>query len=437
MNVKGATVAKRVVADGVLDQQGVYPVVKITGGTSLVLGTGVAIGSRWILTASHLFRGPHLRVRVKSWCGRDDVAVSAIHWQDISYVFPSRTQVGEPPSWPGSVGDLRGERDQPVLLELEEDLGLANYAQLGGGYRTGEELRIVGYGIDSTGNYNADEIATIARMVGVDAAQSQFGRCRSDPRVAPDEDMPRHDDSGAPVFKADTLNVIGIHSSRDWSRLAGAPQETETAQFILITGSIRDWAIGHVQQGSRESPDAARRPRRFVLRRLHACLTLTGGEKSLDGTWHLSVPSGNPSVLRLCDRIQIANGEFRLYRCNAKVPVYQCKVRLGGDGQVPDAWLHGVDKPGSNRVEFYIFRRSDGLLPVAPSSGTIQYEIKRRLHVEVFKGDSPHDTPDGNLELGGAVLDPLEMPRCTGCLSSGKLLAKVDDQDDEGDAYEG
>jgi hypothetical protein len=419
----------------------------IEGATGLVLGSGVAIAPRWILSAAHVFRGPQLRVWAISWGKEHRVGVRAVHWRDASYTFRAAGDTGSAvPPWPEQVADRQGERDELVLLELDDDLALDAdaYAKPDAApYVPGTKLHIVGFGLDGDGNYDPRSIPTIMRMVSQAPDRVGFGLCRSDRQEGLGIDMPRQDDSGAPVFLAGSRRVVGIHSLRFKATDAASGLEKETACFIAVTQASLAWIDSLTSLAA--SPKAATlpasttKPQRFVLRARHGCLTLTEGHRSLDGIWHLNGTSADPSILLLCDRIEIAKDgggtSFSLYRCGATAPFYVGQADPGGDSKVSNAWLHVRHRPDYPAIEYFVFRRTDGWLPVRQPDGSSRTELTRRIHIEAFLDNSLHQKPHGKLEFGGGEEEYQDIVPCEGCM--GALKIGVNDQDDEGDAYEG
>jgi|GEM_PF-5424212 len=427
---------------GISDTDRNYPAaVKLLGATSLVLGSGVAIGSRWVLTAAHLFRGQQLRVLVVPWGGQRRIRVRAIYWRHVSYDFgPPDSPRQDTLQWPDDVEQIQGESDELLLLELAEHLdGTEFAAPQATSLRPGRKLHVVGYGRDRYGGYSPASIPIVMRMVSVEGGGPRLAHCRSDPSESPGDDMPRKDDSGAAVFLANSQNLVGIHSSR----LHGLP-EGETACFIPIDTLALQWIVDRIGDGvtkAAHAPLPADKPRRFVLRHTHVCLTLTAGTGSLDGTWHVNGTSSRPEIIKLCDRIEIGtdgngNTVFSLYRCGDIQPAYQGRVRMGGDSKVDKAWLE-VTPDRTGDPEFFVFRRTDGWMPIGAGHAS---ELTRRIHVEAFKKDTDHDKPPGNLETDERAQDHFDIVPCPDCRKWKRKRGDAeydDDQDDEGDAYEG
>lgn len=455
--------ARPLALGGGRDEAGICAsVVKILSASSIVLGSGVALAPRWVLTAAHLFRVPQTLVRVQTARGRSHARVRAIHWRTRAYRYDRADQ------WPEFAMRAGGVLDALVLLELDGDLDLQGRpAMLPGEFRLqpGQSLFVVGFGQDEEGHYDAEGVPRFAQMIygGTDSNFDYRGVALRDNSVMA-AGMPSSDDSGGPVYVCNWANLefrqlAGIHSSRGRRHGAdGEPIEPPEffARFIPLTKNKEKW-INQTMKDNATPPDADLLPpkprgtsaRAFCLRNQHDCWTL-GSPEELDATWHLYAVSGKPLALFACDRVVIgkdADGQrrMRIHACGESEPTWV--VTLGpqtGDAKVSNAWLEGPGKRVKGAAlegHFYVYRRTDGSKIVTDAQGRSQVVPCRRLHIDFYVPKSSHVRPQKTVEygwVGGEIAVPVACDRCAINQSDESIIRGEfeDDQDDEGDGYE-
>jgi hypothetical protein len=447
--------------------------VRLQPGTSSVLGSGVVVAPRWVLTASHLFRMPQRTLHIHSEQMRESVPAVRIHWKSGQ----TCTLSGSDP-WPAEAEGYAGEKDELVLVELERDISaFIQPAALPGITQpdSKDALSMAGYGADDDGNLPG----------GVQFASMRYaGKCSnrnvaiSDSRAQLTNGMARKDDSGAPYFLRRTLPqplqvIIGIHSGRSTAgrcRLLRLPTETMVACYIPVDGAAQQWIhslipeliparmpvplgdsapAAAIMSAGGVSPATLSQPGAFILRGHHACWKLQNAAE-LDGShWIMRVAAGTGTVLRTDDHVQIdmVGGQrtLTITRCGASAARWTIALQPGGLSFDSIHWLHGTftcaptdPNTAFNNTKFYIFRRFN-----ASVDGT----DRRILRIEVFLPGSQHvqpsvsniTTPVNNNQLNALV--PTVMSVLTTCAlpvpNEPLSIIEDDDQDDEEDGYEG
>ncbi len=458
--------ARPLALGGGRDEAGICAsVVKILGGTSIVLGSGVAIAPRWVLTAAHLFRVPQSLVRVQTGRLSSSARAVAIHWRTASYRFGTEDQ------WPDFAINAGGTQDALVLIELDADLDLQGRpARLPQGLEPtpGQSLFVVGFGLDESGLYDHEGVPRFAQMIygGTDKRFDYRGVALRDNTVMA-AGMPSSDDSGGPVYMCnwsslDFRQIVGIHSSR--GRLKDANGDPKAppeyfARFIPLTKGKEAWINKVMQDGTRRSVPpprpgviaaaAGKLSKLFNLRKAHNCLTLVS-DADLDGQWRMHCVSGTPLALYHMDRVVIGvdpDGQRRLrvYRCTDQEPTWEAELGPQSAGAlVDDAWIEGPCrrvKGPKLTGRFYVYRRSDGSKERLDPDGVIRIVPTRRLHIDFYIDNSTHELPHKTVSLGWMSGEPSMPAKLSACPKSTPDLSIIrgefeDDQDDEGDGYE-
>ncbi len=435
--------------------------VRILPATSSVMGSGVALSPRWVLTASHLFRLHKSVVRVQSSGEGQTVSVRAIHWRDFSHVLGGNTP------WPTQAEALGGDQDQLVLLELDADLHVGMMPAILPDKlapMVDSQVFIAGYGADEKGNYPVT--VRYASLIHRGSCKGR-GEAISDKNAKLPNGMARKDDSGAPVFLIQTSPLliqvlVGIHTSHSVGsqcNLGGIAAQAPVARYIPVDVPAQDWikSVMGVQKFPVKLPGgngmpaamlhamvaaAAAGETPFCLRGLHACLTLSK-PSSLDKVdWAMPEVNGTGTVLRTGDKVRVefdgVNRWLEIRRCGSNVIRWQIPLTPGGATPEVTHWLQGVfDCPDGDPniafrgTSFYVFRRTDG---------TVNGNACRRLRVEVFLLNSSHTRPSKDV-IGNTcpLLDDTAMPTVPVCppLPVEPLtIPNDDDQDDESDGYE-
>lgn len=459
-------VAQMPFADGLPDPFRFFPsAVRILSATSSVMGSGVALSPRWVLTASHLFRLHKPVVRVQSSAQAQTVSVRAVHWQGFSRVLSSTDP------WPPQAEALGGQQDQLILLELDADLSVGMTPAILPDKlspKVGSQLFIAGYGADERGNQPVT--VRYASLIHKGWCKGR-GEAISDPNAKRRDGMARKDDSGAPVFLIQTSPLliqvlVGIHTSRtvgSQCNLAGIAAQAAVARYIPVDVPAQKWiksVMGAEQvpvevAGDSELPPAelqvmaadavaAAGETSFCLRGLHGCLTLND-PTALDGGvgWKMSVANGAGTVLRTNDHVRVefdgVDRWLEIRRCGVASPRWRIRVTAGGAAPGFTHWLHGVFDcaDGDPNIEyrgteFYFFRRLDG---------TVNGNHCRRVRIEVFLPGRTAPRPSADVISNTCPLpdDPAMpvIPVCPPVPMEPLSISSDDDEDDETDGYEG
>jgi hypothetical protein len=196
--------------------------VRLRGGGGGVLGSGVRLRPRWVLSLAHLLASPQASIRVESGCGAD-ASVRALHW-------------------PGGVRRLRGPQAWPpfghgpledfVLLELDEALPHLRSPLLDvRRVAAGTALQAVGWGVDADGNYPAQPRALPLVAQAADRAQPRFGLAHTVPGHSP-----RQGHSGAGVYVlGEGAGLLGLHAHREHS------EGRERAAYLRLSVPLLGW----------------------------------------------------------------------------------------------------------------------------------------------------------------------------------------------------
>lgn len=165
--------------------------VQIRDAAGVVLGTGLALAPRWVLSSGHVLRQKQSMVEVVDGAGLGRAWVRSIHWDGGEQRILAA-------GWK-SPGPL-------ILLELADDL-ITSTAVLGpaGALKPGLALRVFGLGQDEKGNYPSHPKALDMKVQSIAPEGIDY--------VPAGDNAPGADDSGAPVLGADGL-VYGAHEGR-------------------------------------------------------------------------------------------------------------------------------------------------------------------------------------------------------------------------------
>jgi hypothetical protein len=442
--------------------------VSLQPGTSSVLGTGVIVAPRWVLTASHLFRLPQRTLRIHSELLSRSIGAIRIHWQSGLVC----TLSGSDP-WPAEAEKRAGEQDELVLVELENDVSaFIQPAMLPGSTQpdANDTLALSGYGADGDGNLPDSVQFASLRYAGSFKNRSI---AISDNRATLRNGMARKDDSGAPYFLRRTLPqplqvVVGVHSSRSTAERCGLsdlPPQTTVACYIPIDQPAQQWIRSVIPEhapatrrrstsitanafAGSVSPTALSQPGAFILRGSHACQTLQNAAELDGSSWIMPVCAGTGTVLRTDDHVQIdmVGGQrtLTITRCGAAAARWTIALQTGGLNFNSIHWLHGTftcaptdPNAAFNGTRFYVFRRLNA------NVGGVD---RRILRIEVFLPNSKHVQPSAanilipvtDAQLN--ALDPTAMTLLTSCALPVPVeplsILGDDDQDDEEDGYE-
>lgn len=459
MNTKDTFLMRKssvALSNGPYDTSRLFPsAVRLLSGGGPVLGSGVLLAPTWVLSASHLFKLKQSIVRVQNSGASQTVKVKAIHWRSGSSHVLSNA------GWPVGVGQLGGDKDELVLLELAGELRNGYWAASphDGPAETANEsqLFMAGFGADEFGNQSAD--VRYASLIFRGECKGR-GIAASHPLARPNNAMAGKDDSGAPIFLVDTLPelvqaLVGIHSSHSNKNDCGLPQvrrEEDVVRYIRIWPEDQRWITrltGELQPmpapprpERTESPNVPPGTVAFCLRNRHCCI-LFSSKADLDGkSYTMGLPSGTGTVLRNNDKASISvdgNGErwLEIRRCGAERIRWRVQLKvhniisgvlhcLVGTVSVasthPDAAYNGTD--------IFVFRLADtGSRP----------ESNSFLHLEAFLPNSRHVKPWArNISASCGSCDPQEWPdtACVPPVEEPLPIPDEDDQDDESDGYE-
>lgn len=440
------------VSNGPIDRYLFFPsAVRLLAGTSVVLGSGVLLSPRWVLTASHLFRLRQDIVRVQDSGSRQTARAKAVYWRS-----GESCQLGKE-AWPRQAGNRGGASDELLLVELESDMDAGQHAAVlnddGPQEVLNSQLFMAGFGADDQGREDRKLRYASLSYKGDCAGR---GAAISNASALPPNGMARKDDSGAPVFMMRMLPdlirvVVGIHSSRcrgHSCRLDGVALDQEVARYIRIGAADREWVhatMGRpaesVKVGITVAPSTVD-PRLFCLREQHCCLTYNA-VNDLDGkSYTMANASGTGTVLRVNDQASIVlDGSgarwLEIRRCGAerirwRVPLAPYVIETGVThclvGSVAVAPSHA--DVVYNGTEFYVFQRADTGSSVSADSF---------LHIEVFLPTTTHAKPSAEA-IGEACAGCDEMewnsPLCSELVEEPLPYPGDDDQDDESDGYE-
>lgn len=441
------------VSNGLIDRFRFFPcAVRLLAGTSVVLGSGVLLSPRWVLTASHLFRLRQDIVRVQDSGSRQTVRAKAVYWRS-----GESCQLGQQ-AWPAEANNRGGATDELLLVELDGDMDAGQYAAVFNDEGPEEvadgQLFMAGFGADDQGR--EDRKLRYASLSYKGDCEGR-GAAISNASALPSNGMARKDDSGAPVFMIRTLPklvrvIVGIHSSRcrgHSCNLDGVGPQQEVARYIRIGAADREWVrstMGNPAEAVIVKPPMLQTrsvdPRLFCLRDQHCCLTYNA-VNDLDGkSYTMGNASGTGTVLRVNDQASIVlDGSgvrwLEIRRCGAerirwRVALAPYEIKTGEThcllGTLAVAPTHA--DTAYNGTEFYVFQRADTGSTVSADSF---------LHIEVFLPTSSHAKPSAEA-IGEACASCDEMewnsPLCSELVDEPLPYPGDDDQDDESDGYE-
>lgn len=272
-------------------------VLRLTTASGIVLGTGVAVSPRMLLTASHLFCGKPPVVYAESPDGRRLAEAKALNW-----CSGEKHAIGDP-TWPKEVETYFGEKDQFVLVDFGRSASLVAPGDVptlsDEELAAGLELVVGGLGVDEDGNYRP-----VVREIPMRKVASAAGRfVRAEPLVDTGP-HPGKDDSGAPMFvraAGGALRTVAIH--------AGVTLEPEDSRkprwlFLPVTTEAIEWVGKTLQGAALAAEQDSRVP--FCFRNRFPCLMLAK-PGDLDGTYVLPLVTKPGELLAPGDRITLKN----------------------------------------------------------------------------------------------------------------------------------
>jgi hypothetical protein len=202
--------------------------VRLLGSAGRILGSGVLVAPRWVLSVSHVLSSPQAFIAVES-ADHDQAEVLAMHWPPAgSYRLGGQAQ------WPPLPG---AADDQPVLLRLARALGPGRRPALDGAAAigVGMPLWLRSWGVDALGNYPQAPRALPLRAQPKDPGRPRFGLAAVTPGRAP-----RQGHSGGGVFAEGRL--LGLHSHRRLDR------EPEQAAYLALDPPLIHWLETTLQE---------------------------------------------------------------------------------------------------------------------------------------------------------------------------------------------
>ncbi len=414
-------------------------VVRVTADSNIVLGSGVVIAAKWLLTASHLFCGGPSGVKVESPDGRILSVVRKIYWRSPS-VDDYDLSSGLP--WPDNAGTLSKEKDELVLLELEQ--AIAEQADVircrDATHVDGCSLLIAGAGMDAQGNFGREALLYHVRYAGIRRGEAKTAgageRLVLTAAAGVGGAIPGKDSSGSPVFSPDLSDglvrrLAGIFVSIDDGRkgMDSPPQgRPQTAMALKVDDAAWSWIDSVAGTSpSRESGGTEPSPARFALRRRFGCLMMSTFEEMV-GRWQLYIACSTAGLLRRSDviRLESIRGTRILLIENGVHPhevkaTFKVEQEMRGPGGI--YWFQARGDHG----DLYFFRRSDRANVPKP----------RRIRVEFFANGSTHPPPSlGNIwpadDLIGIDDKHIDTDYAAGLIP----FVQGDQQDDEGEGYE-
>jgi hypothetical protein len=411
-------------------------------------GTAACLRSReWLLTAAHNVLGVR---EVELWASVGDpldasllrIKVVEFHWQS-GYVH----RVGQT-KWPAEVIELKGARDELVLLKLDKPFDQKEVAypallRLDAVPVKGLPLVVAGWGEDRFSNLARSARAGILRFRGV--SRDGRGECTRNP-ADPFNAMPVQYDSGCPVFLPDWSNpiaptffrLIGIHASRltHPGTAPGEPRLKDIARFLTLDANAHNW-IGRVTREKPFGSVAIGKPAQplsadFTLRNYWRCVKLGSIKDVLcknangaDTTWAIATTHGSTPTLRADDIFAFFDGSdddatLTISRDVNGAPkeIFRATCEVGGVNDQRH-WLWARDD--KRATEFYVF--------LCKTVGG-----PRKIHVQVHIDGSSKPRPNPC-----AISDDQDVPPelCEALAAAGSSeWSEQPDQDDEGDGHE-
>lgn len=430
--------------------------VRLVSNSGLILGSGVLVNSRWVLTAAHCVRNQPAEILVDRPGSSGSAGVSALIWRSGEHY-----EYASSDPWPRTVLGMKAGTDGLVLLVLDAELLSPNgFAEPSlASPSKGDLLTIAGFGENEFGNYPSTlwfadlashcQCTTVARNSAIKHPTS------------PTAGMPRKDDSGAPVFlpssSTDAQQLVGIHASRGpenecCPRGMKADGAIEVARYLPVDFSTWEWiesAIAAHESESKQIDALAPAPAarsEFCLRNQFHCWDLSSQDEldanvKTNTTWYLDDVAGK-GILEKCDTVDLttvgATTTMTINRMGKSV--YSANLTKGSAHVLSKIqWLNGTDT--NNNVTFYVYA-----MPRIYLTG----KTARGVRVEAFKipGDvripSDKNVAD-NKSCGNTstVRTKCEVARAAlPADAATRLLAALldqteDDQDDEGSGHNG
>lgn len=464
VNAKTKPIALKAANIGREDVDGFFPAaVRLRTGGAPVLGSGVLVAPRWVLTASHLFQSPQPIVQVDDHNRRQTVEATEIHWRSGTVY---RMGAGE--HWPHGTAAFAGDDDELVLIKLAADMHAGYFpAPLndGGDEVDGDSLFLAGFGADRFGN----------RRKGLNYAslickkpEPTRGFAISDDSADPPDGMAQYDDSGAPVFLVSTKKqlrkvLVGIHSDRTDSSehpLEGVEGKQEIARYIRIGGKDREWIRNTIAPPPAEStPVASRQPAMarvfaparvtaggFCLRGSHCCIKFNAPGDADNKIYNMNIVHGKAILLKRNDdaRIIVDGNNVRwleIRRCGAERVQWRAALTPYSTDLAEGYCLSGtVVGIAAGHPDFAYNGSTVFVYKLADSGSTIA--ANSFLRIETFhpgSSESLHVPSSSNIVDG--VCSPCapmiwEGIECDLTMPERVPFRRPQDQDDESDGYE-
>ncbi|MCG6117901.1 MAG: hypothetical protein MEQ07_06870 [Aquimonas sp.] len=328
--------------------------VQIRDAAGVVLGTGLALAPRWVLSAGHVLRQKQSMVEVVDCAGLGRAWVRTLHWDGAEQRILA-------PGWktPGPC----------ILLELADEL-MAGTPALGlvETLKPAVALRVFGLGQDAKGNYPTHPKAIDMKVLGVGPDGVDY---------APAGDgAPGADDSGAPVLGPQGV-VFGVHEGR---------RANGNYWFRGFDAQSRAWI-----DALRTQPAPGNEP--FLLRARFPCRMVPKPDM-LHGDFLLG-SAGGRGLLQIGDvlRFEATGSGLALSVIRSKAVVIE-GVKLKPVGVAPRVWAwSGEFLQGGAANTVYVFARE--------LAATQQKAIRLRLEVFVEGGAHKRPTEDNLLPRSG------------------------------------